>query len=213
MSEAGAGAQDRNHPGINLGLTDPAMHEAAEEIVFGFWVFLMSDLVLFALLFATYAAMLGATAGGPVAGEVFDITSAAVETLVLLTSSFTFGMASLSMKYTHRHRHLQMWLAVTLALGLVFLALEGHDFTSMWSKGAVPARSGWLSAFFALVPTHGLHVTFGCIWIVVMMVQVRVFGVEGMVKVRILRLGLFWHFLDIVWIGIFSLVYLLGLSG
>ena len=209
---AGARPQDSRHPGINLGDTDPETHEIAEEIVFGFWVFLMSDLVIFALLFATYAAMLGATAGGPMAADVFDLKSAALETLVLLTSSFTFGMASLSMKYAHRRHWLLTWLGVTLLLGLVFLGLELHDFRVMFGEGAVPGRSGWLSAFFALVPTHGLHVTFGSIWIVVMMVQVLVFGVSGVVKTRILRLGLFWHFLDIVWIGIFSLVYLQGLS-
>ncbi len=201
------------HPGINLHETDPEAHEAAEEIVFGFWVYLMSDLVLFALLFATYASMIHATAGGPGPKELFDLKSAGEETGVLLVSSLTFGMASLSMKYEKSRQGLQLWLAVTLLLGLVFLGLEIRDFLELFAKDAGPDRSGFLSAFFALVCTHGLHVTAGCIWIVVMMVQVLVFGIGRDVKLRILRLGLFWHFLDIVWVGIFSVVYLQGLAG
>jgi cytochrome o ubiquinol oxidase subunit III len=201
------------YPGINLGATEPEAHASAEEKVFGFWVFLMSDLVLFSLLFGTYATMIPATMGGPTAKDVFSLNSAAIETGVLLTSSFTFGMASLAMKYGHSRGRLLMWLAVTLLLGAVFLGFELRDFFAMFDKGAYPSRSGFLSAFFALVSTHGLHVTAGCVWIVVMMVQVLLFGIERDVKIRILRLGLFWHFLDIVWIGIFSVVYLQGLAG
>jgi cytochrome o ubiquinol oxidase subunit 3 len=205
-------ALDLRHPGLNLGTTDPKAHRAAEELVFGFWVFLMSDLVLFALLFATYATMIDATAGGPGARDVFELRSAAIETGVLLCSSFTFGMASLAMKYDARPRRLLFWLSVTLILGLLFVGLEVRDFLTMFTKGAVPSRSGFLSAFFVLVPTHGLHVIVGSIWIMVMIAQVLIFGIERDVKLRILRLGLFWHFLDIVWIGIFSVVYLQGLA-
>lgn len=205
-------AEARKHPGINLGLAHGDAHDAAEVVVFGFWVFLMSDLVLFGLLFATYVVMLDATAGGPGPKDLFDIRGAGTETFILLTSSFTFGMASLAMKYGRHPLRLQFWLAVTLILGLIFLGFEVHDFISMFAKGGEPSRSGFLSAFFALVPTHGLHVTAGCIWILVMMVQVAVFGIDTPVKTRILRLGLFWHFLDIVWVGIFSLVYLAGLA-
>lgn len=200
------------HPGINIGDTEPETHAAAEEKVFGFWVFLMSDLILFSLLFATYAIMLRGTAGGPTPKDVFDIKSTAIETGALLTSSFTFGMASLAMKYSQSRGLLLVWLAVTLALGLTFLGFEVHDFVHYVSDGAAPTRSGFLSALFVLVSTHGLHVASGCIWIVVMMVQVLVFGIDRDVKLRLMRLGLFWHFLDIVWVGIFSVVFLQGLS-
>jgi cytochrome o ubiquinol oxidase subunit 3 len=203
---------DFKYPGINLGFTDRDTHLAAEEKVFGFWVFLMSDLVLFSLLFATYATMIGATAHGPGANDVFDIKSVAIETGALLASSFTFGMASLAMKYSRNRRRLIFWLAVTLLLGLVFLGLETRDFISMVAKGAPASRSGFLSALFTLVACHGLHVTAGCVWIIVMIAQILVFGIERDVKTRVLRLGLFWHFLDIVWIGIFSVVYLQGLA-
>jgi cytochrome o ubiquinol oxidase subunit 3 len=201
------------YPGINLGATEPETHASAEEKVFGFWVFLMSDLIIFALLFATYATMIPATAGGPTAGDIFDIRSAAIETGVLLVSSFTFGMASLAMKYRKDGGRLLVWLAVTLLLGIVFLGFEVRDFVKSVGEGAPPTRSGFLSAFFALVSTHGMHVTAGCIWIVVMMAQVLVFGIDRNVKLRLLRLGLFWHFLDIIWVGIFSVVYLQGLAG
>ncbi len=200
------------HPGINLGSTDSLTHAEAESPVFGFWVFLMSDAVIFALLFAIYGTTMHAVAGGPTSHDVLDLKSSFLETIVLLTSSFTFGMASLAMKYDDGNRRLLVgWLAVTLALGLGFLALELHDFYSMASMGAVPQRSGFLSAFFALVSTHGLHVTAGSLWILVMMTQVGVFGLQPAVKTRIMRLGLFWHFLDIVWVGIFSVVYLQGI--
>ncbi len=156
--------------------------------------------------------MLPATAGGPTPKDVFEIKSAAIETGVLLTSSFTFGMASLAMKYSRSRGLLLFWLAVTLLLGLGVPRLRGARFPAFVSEGAAPSRSGFLSALFVLVSTHGLHVTAGCIWIVIMMVQVLVFGVDRDVKVRLLRLGLFWHFLDIVWVGIFSVVFLLGLA-
>lgn len=199
------------HAGINLGETDEDTHERAGADVFGFWVFLMSDAVLFALLFATYGVMLPATAGGPTPAEEYKVLPAFIETLILLTSSLTFGMASVAMKHNGGQRWLLGWLAVTLALGLAFLGFELHDFMTMFAEGAVPSRSGYLSSFFALVPLHGLHVAAGCLWLVVMMVQLRVFGSDARVKINLLRLGLFWHFLDIVWIAIFSVVYLQGL--
>jgi len=205
---------ETKHPGINLGATDRRTDDEAEPDVFGFWVFLMSDAVIFALLFATYGVMLAGTAGGPTPADTYKLVPTLVETLVLLTSSLTFGMASVAMKHGDEragNTELVAWLAVTLALGLVFLALELRDFATMIGDGAVPARSGYLSSFFALVPLHGLHVAAGCLWIVVMMVQLRVFGRDDRVKINLLRLGLFWHFLDIVWIAIFSVVYLPGL--
>ena len=199
------------HAGLNLGRTDEITHEQAGTAVFGFWVFLMSDAVLFALLFATYGVMLPATVGGPTPAGEYKLLPAFFETLTLLTSSFTFGMASVAMKHGAPRRQLLGWMGVTLVLGLTFLGMEIHDFATMFGDGAYPTRSGYLSSFFALVPLHGLHVFFGSIWIVVMMVQVMTFGLDARVKINILRLGLFWHFLDIVWISIFSVVYLQGL--
>ena len=204
-------APELRHAGINLGRTDELTPEQAESDIFGFWVFLMSDAVIFALLFATYGVMVGASVGGPTPASEYKISSAFLETLVLLTSSFTFGMASIAMKHAASKPVLLAWLGVTLALGVAFLGLEMHDFTTMFGDGAYPSRSGYLSAFFALVPLHGLHVTTGCLWLVVMMAQVLIFGLDARVKVNLLRLGLFWHFLDIVWIAIFSVVYLQGL--
>lgn len=199
------------HAGINLGDTRDLSHRDAEHDLFGFWVFLMSDAIIFALLFATYGVMLVGTAGGPTPADTYKILPAFIETLVLLTSSFTFGMASIAMKHDPGRARLMRWLTVTLVLGLIFLAMEVKDFATMIGDGAYPARSGYLSSFFALVPLHGLHVAAGCLWIVVMMVQVAFFGLDERVKVNLLRLGLFWHFLDIVWIAIFSVVYLQGL--
>lgn len=202
----------RKHPGINLG---PAHAEAdipAEELVFGFWVFLMSDAIIFGVLFATYVSMRMATAGGPGPHDLFDIRSIFGETFLLLTSSFTFGMASVSLKHDQRRGPLLIWLGITLCLALGFLALEVHDFLSMFAKGAGPTRSGFLSSFFALVPLHGLHVTTGCIWMLMIIVQMMIFGIDREVKLGLLRLGVFWHFLDIVWIAIFSIVYLGGLA-
>ena len=211
---------DTRHPGLNLGIRHQTAHEEAEEVVFGFWVFLMSDLVLFACLFATYATMLDSTADAPGGRAVYDIKSAAMETAALLLSSFTFGMASIALKHgehdpkaaTSSKRWLLIWLCVTLALGAVFLGLEVMDFQSMADKGGLPSRSGFLSATWVLIATHGLHVTTGSIWILVTIVQVLVLGLTDQVKTRVLRLGLFWHFLDIVWIGIFSVGYLRGLA-
>ena len=205
-------AGDLRHPGLNLGPAHEGAHEAAEEVVFGFWVFLMSDLVLFAVIFATAATMIDATAGGPTGRTLFDIGSAAIETGCLLLSSFTYGMASVAMKHARSASTVVAWLAVTLLLGLVFLGFEIHDFVSMLGKDGSPERSGFLSSVWVLVGTHGTHVTFGCLWIAVMIVQVLRSGLTGPVNLRLLRLGLFWHFLDIVWVGIFSFVYLRGLA-
>lgn len=199
------------HAGLNLGDTDAQADESAGSAMFGFWMFLMSDALVFALLFATYGVMQHATMGGPSPATEYKIAPTFIETLVLLTSSVTYGMASVAMKHGAAIRHIMLWLAVTLALGLLFLALELHDFADMFAHGAYPSRSGFLSAFFGLVPLHGLHVLIGGLWLVVMMVQLRVFGADPQVKINLLRLGLFWHFLDIVWIAIFSTVYLPGL--
>jgi cytochrome o ubiquinol oxidase subunit 3 len=204
----GVGPQLR-HAGINLS-DDPDEQHEVESDVFGFWIFLMSDAVLFALLFAVYGTMLDATAGAPGPAQEFKIGSAFLETLLLLTSSFTFGMASIALKRARRSA-LVVWLIVTLVLGVGFLGMEAHDFAAMSIDHATPDRSGFLSAFFVLVGMHGLHVTIGSIWIIVMLVQLAALGRDRRVKVNLIRLGLFWHFLDVIWIAIFSVVYLQGL--
>jgi cytochrome o ubiquinol oxidase subunit 3 len=181
-----------------------------EEKAFGFWLYLMSDGVIFALLFATYVVMLGNTAGGAAGKELFSLERAAGETALLLLSSTTFGFASVALARTDRSRVI-LWLVVTMALGAGFLFLEYREFSGMMALGAGPDRSGFLSAFFTLVGTHGLHVSIGILWILVMIGQVMVKGVTTPVASRLARLGVFWHFLDIVWVAIFSVVYLPGL--
>jgi cytochrome o ubiquinol oxidase subunit 3 len=208
----GIGPQLR-HAGLNLEDDPREIRQQVESDVFGFWIFLMSDAVLFALLFAIYGTMLGATVGAPGPAQEFKIGSAFMETLLLLTSSFTFGMASIALKRDLRARRLVFWLLATLALGIAFLAMEGHDFATMAADHATPDRSGFLSAFFVLVGMHGLHVTIGAVWMVVMLLQMATLGRDQKVKINLIRLGLFWHFLDVIWIVIFSVVYLQGLIG
>lgn len=183
--------------------------EREEEKAFGFWLYLMTDAIIFALLFATYVVMSQNNAGGPTANELFSLTHVFGETMLLLFSSATFGMATLAIFAKERGAVL-FWLAVTFVLGAGFVAMELVEFLGMIAQGAGPGRSGFLSAFFTLVATHGLHVTMGLIWIVILGAQVVVKGLTGPVTSRLYRLGLFWHFLDIVWVGIFSVVYLPG---
>jgi cytochrome o ubiquinol oxidase subunit 3 len=192
------------------GASLPEEREIYEQRALGFWLYLMSDAIIFSLLFATYAVMAGNIADGPSGKALFSLPNAAAETALLLTSTLTFGCASLAMRAGDRGRLLS-WLGVTFILGLGFLILEIREFTGMAEIGAGPDRSGFLSAFFTLVGTHGLHVTFGLTWIVILSAQVMVKGLTVPVVSRIYRLGLFWHFLDIVWIGIFSIVYLPGI--
>ena len=189
-------------------------HDQAGKALSGFWLFMMSDLIIFGLMFATYVTMLRpmSLAGGPGPKELFELPGAARETAALLASTFTFGLASLAMKYDLGPRKVVMWLAVTLALGLVFLGLEVSEFARMVAEGAVPQRSGFLSAFFGLVPLHGAHVTAGSLWLIVMLMQIGRFGLTDAVRSRMVRLALFWHFLDVIWIGIFSIVYLAGIA-
>ena len=200
-----------HHPGLNLGPAHQESEDTREEMMFGFWVFMMSDLIVFGLLFATYVTMLGGTAGGPGPSDLFELKSAFIETMLLLISSFTFGMASLALKYRSDRKVLVAWLLVTLLLGLGFLAHELHDFHKMFTEGGVPSRSGFLSAFFSLVPLHGLHVIGACIWLIALLGQIAVHGLDPPTKTGLMRLAILWHFLDVVWIGIFSLVYLGGI--
>lgn len=205
---------ERLHPGINLAGTDPEGHEAAEETLFGFWIFLMSDLVLFAVLFATYAAMsVQGIAEGPRPAEVFDLTAAFLETLLLLVSSFAFGLAMLEMKYRENRRGVLVWLLITGLLGAAFVGMELHDYYVMITEHAAPPQaSGFLSAYYLLTGTHALHVSSGLVWMVIMAVQVALIGFTTPVKLRLMRLALFWHMLDVVWIGIFTFVYLYGVA-
>ena len=180
-----------------------------EQRAFGFWLYLMSDAIIFSLLFATYVVMASGTDGGPTGQTLFSLPRAFGETLLLLFSSVTFGFASLAVK-SNKNAAVLSWLLVTFVLGLGFVAMELSEFHGMVQVGAGPDRSGFLSAFFTLVGTHGLHVTFGLIWILIMSSQVIIKGLTTPVASRLFRLGLFWHFLDIVWVGIFSVVYLPG---
>ncbi|MEM9590649.1 MAG: cytochrome o ubiquinol oxidase subunit III [Pseudomonadota bacterium] len=184
--------------------------ERYEEKDFGFWLYLMSDAVIFACLFATYLVMVGNAAGGPTPKDVFELDRAAAETALLLLSSATFGIAAVALSAGERGKVL-LWLAITFLLGAGFIYLEIDEFAGMIAEGAGPQRSGFLSAFFTLVGTHGLHVTVGLCWILVMMGQVYFKGITAPVASRLMRLGLFWHFLDIIWVLIFSVVYLPGL--
>jgi cytochrome o ubiquinol oxidase subunit III len=194
--------------GLNLADKPREVREQLESDVFGFWAFLMSDAVIFALLFAIYGTMENATAGGPVPQHEFTFRSAFCETALLLTSSFAYGMVSLSLKHARRRLWPALWLGVTFCLGAGFLMMEIHDFLTMFHDGATPERSGYFSSFFVLVGTHGFHVCSGLVWIVLMGIQMAVFGLDQRTRVNLIRLGLFWHFLDIVWVAIFSVVYL-----
>lgn len=203
------------YPGLNVNHHEgPENRKRAEIVVFGFWVFVMSDIVLFGLLLATYLTTQNpmAMAGGPTPKDVFDLSSVFIQTVLLLTSSLTYGLASLALRHKQPTGVIIKWLLVTMALGIAFLAFEMRDFMHMIAMGAVPQRSGFLSAFWALVPMHGLHLTAGLIWMGVLVVQLKMFGEPEVMKTRVLRLGIFWHFLDIVWIGIFTMVFLAGLA-
>jgi cytochrome o ubiquinol oxidase subunit 3 len=191
-------------PAGEIELSDTAANQA-----FGFWIYLMTDLVLFASIFATYAVLSRNYAGGPTGKDLFDLPYAFGETMVLLFSSTTYAMAVLAMHKARKNMVL-MWLAITFLLGLGFIAMEINEFYQLILDGNGPQRSGFLSAFFTLVGTHGAHVTFGLIWMAVMLVQVIIKGLTTPVQSRLMRLSMFWHFLDIVWIGVFTIVYLMG---
>jgi cytochrome o ubiquinol oxidase subunit 3 len=176
---------------------------------FGFWIYIMSDLVLFAAIFATYAILGHNYAGGPTGKDLFHLPYAFGETMLLLFSSATYGMAMLD---THKNKKdlVLRWLFVTFLLGLGFIAMEINEFHHMILDGNGPERSAFLSAFFTLVGTHGTHVFFGLIWMAVMIGQIITKGLTPPVQSRLIRLSIFWHFLDIVWVGVFTIVYLMG---
>jgi cytochrome o ubiquinol oxidase subunit III len=178
-------------------------------VAYGFWIFLLSDIVMFSALFAAYAALVHATAGGPAGAGLFNQLTAAIETGCLLASSYTCGMMSLSVN-ARRRPAIYFFAAVTFLLGVVFLALEVREFADMIARGAAPQRSAFLSAFFTLVGCHGLHVAAGLVWLAVMMAQVAVKGIRASVERRLLCFALFWHALDIIWVWLFTVVYLMG---
>ena len=200
-----------NNAAVNM----PAYFEESETAAhqdlqtYGFWLYLMSDLILFAALFATYGVLAPNTAGGPSGKNLFDLPYVLAETLLLLCSTTTFGFSMHAMDRKKSHA-LLFWLFVTFLLGAGFVSMEVNEFTRLIMDGNGPERSGFLSAFFTLVGTHGCHVFAGLVWIAVMMVQVISKGLTLPVQSRLTRLGMFWHFLDIVWVCVFTIVYLMG---
>jgi cytochrome o ubiquinol oxidase subunit 3 len=191
--------------GVPLSLRGPAPVRVVAG--FGFWLFLLSDIIIFAVLFATYSVLSGSTADGPTAAELFDKKHVFLETMCLLASSVTCGFGSLAVQRTDA-RAMHFWMGMTFLLGVTFLTLEGREFAGMVAAGAGPSHSAFLSGFFALVGTHGLHVTLGLVWLLIMLLQVTTLGFQPMVGRRFFAFGLFWHALDIVWIGVFTIVYL-----
>jgi cytochrome o ubiquinol oxidase subunit III len=184
-------------------------HEAGGSTLLGFWIYLMSDCLIFAVLFACYGVLGGNYAAGPAPKDLFDLSLVAVNTALLLLSSITYGFAMLS-SYRRSVNGTLGWLAVTGLLGLGFVSIELYEFHHLIHQGAGPQRSAFLSSFFTLVATHGLHVTFGIVWLVVLMVQVKRHGLTTPNARRLTCLSMFWHFLDLIWIGVFTFVYLLG---
>ena len=200
--------RDRHH-----GSEHAARSLPSERIIvgYGFWIFLLSDIVMFSAFFATYAVLAGKTAGGPDGSRLFHLDNTAYETALLLVSSFTSGLASLG-----AHARSQLWfqamMAVTFVLGAGFIGLEVHEFADLVAMGDGPTRSAFLSAFFALVGCHGMHVTLGLLWLLTMMAQVLAKGFRPEIMRRLLCFSLFWHALDIIWVALFTVVYLLGVA-
>lgn len=205
-----AGPEPHRLHGVGRGI---AVHEgpASKRIVtgFGFWIFLLSDIVMFSCFFAAYAVLVDQTAGGPTGAELFSVRSVAIETVCLLLSSFTCGLANIAADVRNR-LWFQVAMAATCVLGLTFLFLEGREFADLVQRGAGPTRSAFLTAFFSLVGCHGLHVSAGILWLLTMMAQVVAKGFRADIERRIMCFALFWHALDIIWVAVFSVVYLLG---
>ena len=193
----------------NITVEKVVHHEANDKTIFGFWVYLMTDLLMFAVLFASYAVLHGNTFGGPTAHKLFDLPFALIETLILLTSSFTCGLAMLAARQNNKNQVLT-WFGITFLLGIAFIGLELSEFNKLVSEGNSWQRNAFLSSFFTLVGTHGLHITFGLLWMGICMGFVGLRGLTPSVTRKLKLLSLFWHFLDIVWIFIFTVVYLMG---
>ena len=195
----------------HIPLTKRDAHNHAEDakVMFGFWIYIMSDCLLFASIFAAYAVLHNNVYGGPSARELFSMPFVLTETMLLLTSSFTYGLAMLA---AHREEKVGVisWLLVTFLLGAGFLGMEFSEFGKLIAEGSGPDRSAFLSSFFTLVGTHGTHVLVGLMWMLALMVQVYRYGITNITFRKLTCLSLFWHFLDIVWIFVFTIVYLVG---
>jgi len=198
-----------DHGHHDHGHHDHGHHDQESLKTFGFWLFLITDVVLFATLFATYAVLHGNTNGGPTPEELFSVPIVVASTFILLTSSFTSGLAVLSM-HQGRLQALIGWLGVTVALGASFIGLEIYEFWHMVHEGATMQTSAFLSAFFTLVGTHGLHVSVGLVWMIALMLQLRKRGITPVTERKVNVISLYWHFLDVVWIFVFTVVYLMG---
>ncbi|MFZ3117784.1 MAG: cytochrome o ubiquinol oxidase subunit III [Variovorax sp.] len=187
----------------------PGDHHPENGTLLGFWLYLMSDCLIFACLFAVHAVVGRSYAAGPSGADLFDLPLVALNTSMLLLSSITYGFAMIAMQ-KKQVKSVLVWLAITGLFGAAFIGLELYEFRHLIHEGAVPQRSAFLSSFFTLVGTHGLHVTFGLIWLVTLMVQVSRHGLIAENRRRLMCLSMFWHFLDVVWIGVFTFVYLMG---
>ena len=191
-------------------LAEDHVHPEGSSTMLGFWLYLMSDCLIFAILFAVYGVLGANYAAGPAPKDLFELPLVAVNTSMLLLSSITYGFAILAMQ-NGRSGQTQLWLAITALFGASFVGIELHEFAGRIHDGAGPTRSAFLSSFFTLVGTHGLHVTCGLIWIVTLMVQVAKHGLIEANRRRLMCLSMFWHFLDVIWIGVFTFVYLMGM--
>ena len=210
MTSSEAAAVGLTHGGSeDTGLGNRGPQSKSIVVPYGFWLFVLSDMVLFSALFASYASLVHATDGGPVTSQLFDRTNVAIETASLLLSSFVCGLAIIAAKRKNLF-WTETWLVVTGLLGLVFLVIELREFAGMIAIGAGPQRSAFLSAFFTLVGCHGAHVTAGLLWIGTMMAQIWAKGFQPHIGRRLLCLSVFWHALDIIWVAIFTIVYLIG---
>jgi cytochrome o ubiquinol oxidase subunit 3 len=208
MSETAVAAQSDERPVFYL--EDEHAHTEGGSTALGFWIYLMSDCLIFAMLFAAYGVLGGNYAAGPSPKDVFDLPLVAVNTSMLLLSSLTNGLAMLEMA-RGRIAATQFWMAVTILFGLAFVGIELNEFAHMIREGATPQRSAFLSSFFTLVGTHGLHVSFGMVWMATLMVQIARRGLVEANRRRMMCMSMFWHFLDIIWIGVFTFVYLMGM--
>ena len=204
-------AVDRLPPKVLPAASEAGPASKRVVVTYGFWLFILSDIVMFAALFAAYAVLVRATAGGATGGQLFNQTSVAIETACLLASSYTCGLMSMAVS-SRRRVGIYFAAIVTFALGAAFLGLEFREFGAMIARGATPQSSAFLSAFFTLVGCHGLHVTVGLVWLVVMMAQVAIKGIGPAVERRLLCFALFWHALDIIWVWLFTFVYLMGVQ-
>ncbi|HUD27993.1 MAG TPA: cytochrome o ubiquinol oxidase subunit III [Novosphingobium sp.] len=203
---------DLDQPQLQSAFYDLDEHDHPEggSTMLGFWIYLMSDCLIFAMLFAAYGVLGGSFAAGPGPKDLFELPLVALNTAMLLFSSITYGFAMLAMEKGSKGGT-QLWLLVTAVFGAAFLSIELYEFYHLIHEGATPMRSGFLTAFFSLVGTHGLHVTFGLVWLFTLVAQIGTKGLIPANKRRLMCLSLFWHFLDVIWIGVFTFVYLMGM--